>query len=183
MKKLFFTLFFVLVFTGCSFFDKDTNPQIIDSPNEITARAFEFAVLYKESGMPYEYGGQTPVRAAGIDCSGLVVMCYKYAIVDTKYHLIESDMSTAYMYDNSTTHKNVSELRKGDLVYLGPENEYKINHMGLYSHIENGNIYFIDSTQKDTNGDGIDDINGVTLRYYPENDKHFKGFGVMRLAY
>ncbi len=92
-------------------------------------------------------------------------------------------MSTAYMYVYSTTKKTVSELRKGDLVYLGPEEESIINHMGIFSHVENGRIYFIDSTQKDTDGDGTIDINGVTLRSYPEDDRRFKGFGVMKLAY
>ena len=44
-------------------------------------------------------------------------------------------------------------------------------------------IYFIDSTQKDINGDGINDINGVTRRQYNNNDKRFKAFGKMRLMY
>ena len=48
---------------------------------------------------------------------------------------------------------------------------------------DNGKIYFIDSTQKDTNGDGINDIDGVSYRDYPEDDSRFKAFGRMRVKY
>ena len=37
-------------------------------------------------------------------------------------------------------------------------------------------------TQKDTDGDGVDDINGVTERNYEVSDKRLKSFGIMQVA-
>ena len=37
--------------------------------------------------------------------------------------------------------------------------------------------------QEDTNGDGINDIDGVTYRNYSEDDSRFKAFGRMRVKY
>lgn len=53
----------------------------------------------------------------------------------------------------------------------------------MFEKRENGRIYFINSLQKDTNGDGINDINGVTYRDYSENDFSFKAFGRIRVKY
>ncbi len=66
---------------------------------------------------------------------------------------------------------------------MGEAESDKITHIAVFEKTENGIIYFIDSTQKDTNGDGVNDINGVTRRNYSENDKRFKAFGIMRLKY
>ena len=98
--KIVFIFFTVMLF-ACK------NPQEdyseIDAPAEIAERAFKFAELYEEADTEYDLGGQDPARSAiKIDCSGLVVMSYKYAVVDTKYQLLESDMTAAYMYDHCT---------------------------------------------------------------------------------
>ena len=66
---------------------------------------------------------------------------------------------------------------------MGETNSDSVTHIALFDKLENGKIYFIDSTQKDTNGDGVNDIDGVTYRDYSENDSRFKGFGRMRLKY
>lgn len=110
-------------------------------------------------------------------------MSYKYALVDTKYQLLENDMTANYMYQNASTIIDKSNLRKGDLIFMGEADSNKITHIAVFEKSENGIIYFIDSTQKDTNGDGVDDINGVTRRNYSENDKRFKAFGIMRIKY
>ena len=162
----------------------------IDAPAEISERAYIFAELYEQSDTEYHLGGQDPVRAIQIDCSGLIVMCYKYALVDTKYQLLVSDMTANYMYTNASTHIDKADLKKGNLIFMGPTHEddkdadeNEISHIALFDRTENGSLYFIDSTKKDTDGDGIVDIDGVTYRNYPENDKHFKAFGRMRVKY
>ena len=190
--------FRVLVITVLSLFliscnngtEDKTSFTEIDAPAEISERAYSFAELYEQSDTEYHLGGQDPVRAIQIDCSGLIVMCYKYALVDTKYQLLVSDMTANYMYTNASTHIDKADLKKGNLIFMGPTHEddkdadeNEISHIALFDRTENGRLYFIDSTKKDTDGDGIVDIDGVTYRNYPENDKHFKAFGRMRVKY
>ena len=163
--------------------DDKTSFTEIDAPVEISERAYSFAELYEQSDTEYHLGGQDPVRAIQIDCSGLIVMCYKYALVDTKYQLLLSDMSANYMYTNASSHIAKTELKKGNLIFMGEAASNSVTHIALFEKIENGRIYFIDSTQKDTNGDGINDIDGVSYRHYPEDDSRFKAFGRMRVKY
>ena len=170
--------------------DDKTSFTEIDAPDAISERAYSFAELYEQSDTEYHLGGQDPVRAIQIDCSGLIVMCYKYALVDTKYQLLVSDMTANYMYTNASTHIDKADLKKGNLIFMGPTHEddkdadeNEISHIALFEKTENGRIYFIDSTKKDTDGDGINDIDGVTYRDYSEDDSRFKAFGRMRVKY
>ena len=163
--------------------DDKTSFTEIDAPNEISERAYSFAELYEQSATEYHLGGQDPVRAIHIDCSGLIVMCYKYALVDTKYQLLVSDMTANYMYTYASTHIHKADLKKGNLIFMGETNSDSVTHIALFDKLENGRIYFIDSTQKVTNGDGVNDIDGVTYRDYEEDDSRFKAFGRMRLKY
>ncbi len=183
--------FRVLVITVLSLFliscnngtEDKTSFTEIDAPAEISERAYSFAELYEQSDTEYHLGGQDPVRAIQIDCSGLIIMCYKYALVDTKYQLLVSDMTANYMYRNASTHISKSDLKKGNLLFMGEADSSDVTHIALFEKLENGRIYFIDSTQKDTNGDGINDIDGVTYRNYSEDDSRFKAFGRMRVKY
>ena len=168
----------VLPLVSCSSADNFTE---IDCPDEICRRAFRFAELYKETGMGYELGGQSPLRSAGIDCSGLVVMCYKYAVVDTRYHLLFGDASANAIYTNYST--RTENPRQGDLIFMGEADTASVTHIAIFDKIENDKVYFIDSTLKDTDGDGEPDINGVTARNYEKNDNKIKAYGKMRLAY
>ena len=183
MKRLFLLIFSTLLFFSCQH-ETPYDFTEIDTPAEIAERAFKFAELYEQSETIYGLGGQDPVLSAiKIDCSGLIIMSYKYAIVDTKYQLLKNDMTANYMYQNASTIIKKSNIRKGDLIFMGEADSDKITHIAVFDKLENGIIYFIDSTQKDTNGDGVYDINGVTRRNYSESDKRFKAFGIMRLKY
>lgn len=183
MKKTLLLIFATFLFFSCQH-ETPYDFTEIDTPAEIAQRAFNFAELYEQSETVYVLGGQDPARSAiKIDCSGLIIMSYKYALVDTKYQLLENDMTANYMYQNASTIIDKSNLRKGDLIFMGEADSDKITHIAVFEKSENGIIYFIDSTQKDTNGDGVDDINGVTRRNYSENDKRFKAFGIMRIKY
>ena len=179
MKHNILVLLLAIMLTSCN--NYNDNFTEIDCPDEICTRAFKFAELYKETGMQYELGGQSPVRSAGIDCSGLVVMCYKYAVVDTKYHLPFGDASANAIYTNYST--QTEKPRQGDLIFMGEADTASVTHIAIFDKIENDKVYFIDSTLKDTDGDGIYDINGVTARNYEKNDNKIKAYGKMRLAY
>ena len=172
-----FLFCFSILFVSCNFNNDSDDTTEIDCPAEIASRAFRFAELYKDSGTVYELGGQAPVRSAiAIDCSGLVVMCYKYAMVDTKYSLLVSDMTAAYMCESASSHVALEQMRQGDLIFMGEADSSNVSHIALFDRLENGNVYFIDSTEKN-------DISGVTCRYYAASDSRFKSFGVMKIQY
>ena len=179
MQRITFFLLLTILFVSCN--NRENNFTEIDCPDEICARAFKFAELYKETGMQYELGGQSPLRSAGIDCSGLVVMCYKYALVDTKYRLLFGDASVNAIYTNYST--PTKSPRRGDLIFMGKAGTPSVTHIAIFDKIENEKVYFIDSTQKDDNNDGVYEINGVTARNYEKNDGRIKAYGKMRLAY
>ena len=182
--RRFLIAFLTLLLISCNNGTEDkTAFTEIDAPDEISERAYSFAELYEQSDTEYHLGGQDPVRAIQIDCSGLIIMCYKYALVDTKYQLLVSDMTANYMYTNASTHIDKAELKKGNLIFIGEADSDSVTHIALFDKFENGRIYFIDSTQKDTNGDGVNDIDGVTYRNYAEDDSRFKAFGRRRLKY
>lgn len=185
MKIRFYLIFaMIALLVSCDNGSKDERSYTeIDVPDEISERAYSFAELYEQSDTEYHLGGQDPVRAIQIDCSGLIIMCYKYALVDTKYQLLVSDMTANYMYTNASTHIDKADLKKGNLIFMGEAASDSVTHIALFDKLENGRIYFIDSTQKDTNGDGVNDIDGATYRNYEEDDLRFKAFGRMRVKY
>lgn len=178
MRKIFNLSFIFLSFflVSCQNFynTKEKTYTITKASKEIKTRSFEFAKLYSESETEYEWGGQSPLRAIKIDCSGLVVMCYKYALVDTKYSLIENDMTSSYMYEHAAYLTDNPE--QGDLIFMGKIGTDKITHIAIFDREENGEIYFIDSTDN-----GI--INGVSERHYEKTSEKFKAFGIMKLKY
>ena len=184
MKRFFLFLLPLFVLFSCSNISNTTenkNTTKTDCPTEVKQRAFNFAELYAESNTEYELGGQDPVRAIKIDCSGLIVMCYKYAMVDTKYSLLFDDTTAYNMYAKYSTRTETPG--KGDLVFMGESGSNTVTHIAIFEKIENGNVYFIDSTQKDTDGDGTYDINGVTKRSYSTTNDKIKGYGIMRVQY
>ncbi len=169
-------VFLSLFLVSCQdFYNKEEKTcTITPATKEIKTRAFEFAKLYSESETEYQWGGQSPVRAIKIDCSGLVVMCYKYALVDTKYNLIENDMSSSYMYEHATYLTDTPD--HGDLIFMGEIGTDKITHIAIYDREENGEIYFIDATNNES-------VNGVSERHYEKTSEKFKAFGIMKLKY
>ncbi len=173
LRNIFLLAVALAMFDGC----RKTGQ--LDAPEEIRARALEFAGLYAQSETEYEMGGQDPLRVVRIDCSGLVVMCYKYALVDTGYGLPFEDASAAAMYDLYS--RNTDSPVAGDLIFMGAPESADITHITLFQEKKDGIIYFIDSTKKPAEGD-YPEVNGVSERHYPEGDPHFKSFGVMQVV-
>ena len=181
LKKILFIIAISFLFFSCEFFLDTTTPinyltyTIIDAPDEVAQRAFKFAQLYEQEDTVYEWGGQEPLRSAiGIDCSGLVVMCYKYAMVDTVYELLSSDMTAQNIYDRASRRISVSNARKGDLIFIGTEGSSAVTHIGLFEKYENNKVYFIDSSEGK---------NGVHYSEYQVDNKKIKGYGVMKVKY
>lgn len=175
MKRFLF-VFLSLFLISCTLESNEEKFTEIEAPAEIVNRAFKFAEIYEESDTKYLLGGQDAARAIYIDCSGLVVMSYKYAMVDTKYQLLVSDMTSNYMYKNASKIIDVNNAIQGDLIFMGESDSAEVTHIAMFDHLENGIVYFIDSTKKD-------DIDGVSRRSYSVDDKRFKAFGRMRIKY
>lgn len=182
MKKslLFFGLV-ILTLSSCSFefltgIRYVTSPfTTIDCPTEIISRAFKFAELYEKEDTVYEWGGEDPLRnTIGIDCSGLVIMCYKYAMVDTEYKLLNEDMTAQNIHDYASTKKSVGTVQKGDLVFIGPEGSKEITHIGFFQKYEDNIVYILDSSSGS---------NGVHYNTYSVDSKKIKGYGRMRVKY
>lgn len=182
MKKslLFFGLV-ILIFPSCSFEFLTgiryvtSSFTTIDCPTEIISRAFKFAELYEKEDTVYEWGGEDPLRnTIGIDCSGLVIMCYKYAMVDTEYKLLNEDMTAQNIHDYASTKKSVGTVQKGDLVFIGPEGSKEITHIGFFQKYEDNIVYILDSSS---------DSNGVHYNTYSVDSKKIKGYGRMRVKY
>lgn len=184
MRRFIFGVFVSLCLCGCftgspkeeeqaTSENKTNSTNIIDCPENIANRAFYFAELYEKEDTVYEWGEQDPLRAVKLDCSGLVIMCYTYALVGTKYSLLLPDMASSYICEKASTHVQLENMRQGDLLFMGEEGDSKIvSHIALFDCVENGNIYFIDCT---------DSINKVSRRFYPKDDSRFKYFGMMQL--
>lgn len=183
MRKL-FIIFISLIFTSCcTSYIKEYKE--IECPNEVCDKVIYFAELYKESCTEYKLGSQDSLieKPIFIDCSGLVIMCYKYSLVDTDYELYKPDMLSKYIYDNASYKKDIDSMRKGDLIFMGEIGTEKVTHIAIFNGVKDCYIYFIDSTQKDIDNNGSYEINGVTERCYKIGDSRFKSFGSMKLLY
>jgi hypothetical protein len=152
--------------------------QQLDAPVVLRARALGFAKQYAAADTIYLWGGQDPLRVIRIDCSGLVVMCYKYALADTGYALQFSDATAGDMHDYYS--RETDNPLPGDLVFMGSADETAVSHIALFKEKKGGRIYFIDSTEKDAEGE-YPAVNGVSERNYPEDDPRFKSFGIMQI--
>ena len=92
------------------------------------------AVTYK--GVPYRYGGMTK---RGMDCSGLIYTSFKQRNVT-----VPRTSGELYRKSRDISLRNV---KRGDLLFFKTSRKRgKVNHVGLVTSIDNGNIKFIHST-------------------------------------
>ena len=184
MKKIIGMLLVGMLFFSCSLApDEVACGQIVDCPEAIAAKAFYFAEQYRDTETVYVWGGQDGLRAAlALDCSGLVVRCYGYAVEDSAYWLLFDDASSADFYERYARLVPLAELRQGDLLFMGEQSTDTVTHIALFDRLDGEELYFIDSTQKDTDGDGKNDIDGVTERHYACDDERIKAFGILQVG-
>lgn len=148
--------------------------SLIPCPAETANSALDFATEYSQNVTEYELGGQDMLRSIKLDCSGLIVNCYKYATYQTEYTLPFTDAAVINFFEKYTIKTNVP--RPGDILFMG-DNRNQPTHMGFFVRDDNEYIYFIDSTYKPEEG-----INGVSERFYHREDKRFLSFGVLLLG-
>ncbi|WP_018341406.1 C40 family peptidase [Cytophaga aurantiaca] len=116
---------------------KETTKGNIHESSEKADKVIKAARSY--IGTPYKYGGTS---RAGMDCSGLMLLCFKEVNIDLPRTSIEqSNVGTSIKY---------ADLRPGDLVFFtDKKGNSKVVHAGLVSKV-NGprDVKFIHSSTK-----------------------------------
>ena len=119
--------FFAFIYISCN--STFLNEKLYPIPDDIKDRVVYFAQKYTEANTEYEWGGNDALRAIKIDCSGLVVMCYKYALVHTEYELPFWDSTVNDMHTNWTI--ATQNPSPGDLIFMGDANSNTLTHMAI----------------------------------------------------
>jgi len=174
MKRKYNYIVLVIFFLICSC--ATNNPgilySVLECPENIRERVAFYAQEYAQRDTWFEWGGRDYLEKEGkleVDCSGLIVRVYQYAVKDTKYTLLFEDTNVSSLYTYFTI--PIDTPTPGDLIFMGTIANNPPTHMGIFVGEDNGNIYFIDSTLKEE-----DKIDGVTLRYYAKDDPKFLFF-------
>ncbi|QQO10535.1 NlpC/P60 family protein [Breznakiella homolactica] len=158
---------------GCGSGISAANPELAACSGAVAERALQYAHQYVSAETEYEYGGQDPLRAIKIDCSGLVVNCYAYAAADAGYRLPFGDAAVIDFFTRWSV--PADKPRPGDLIFMG-DDPSRPSHIALFVTEESGEIFFIDATYQPENS-----INGVSLRSYPAGDSRVLSFGIILL--
>ena len=93
MKKKILLFIFIIIIISCQ------SPFFIST--EIGSKVVSYAYQYVNANTKYVWGGRDPLHKeiVNIDCSGLVVQCYRYAIADNiKYDLLFRDANVQDMF-------------------------------------------------------------------------------------
>ena len=148
-----------------------------DSIDYIRSKALEYAKWYCKEDTKYVYGGQDPIpRVLRVDCSGMVINCYIYAVENTKYELPFKDengkIDTTAAKLHSTYSYHTDTPQPGDMIFMGEANSSKISHIGIFVKKSGSTIYFIDAT----------DGKGVSQRSYDKSNSKIKGYGQIKLV-
>ena len=150
--------------------NQEENTPEDDTIDYIRNQVLEYAELYCKADTEYVWGGQDTLRSIKVDCSGMVINCYKYGIKGTNYKLLFDDTTSSNLYSKFTNH--TTNPKPGDLIFMGDKNSSTINHVGIFVKFDNEYVHFIDATE------GI----GVSKRKYQKSNKVIKGYGEMKFS-
>jgi murein DD-endopeptidase / murein LD-carboxypeptidase len=106
--------------------EKNNNSGINPVRLSIVEKAKEFI------GTPYRYGGTT---TNGLDCSGLTCNSYKKAEIELPRRSIDQS--------NEGIKIKKSKAKPGDLIFFKTSRRNVINHVGIITENNNGDISFI----------------------------------------
>ena len=156
-----------------------TRYRVTDCPPEIRKKAVLYAVKYVERETVWAWGGRDYLEDEGIlslDCSGLIVRAFQYAVKGTKYSLLFEDAPLSAFYEYFTV--PIDTLTPGDIIFMGTSMLAPPSHISIFVNMDNANIYFIDATLKEEEG-----INGATLRHYSKDDPRFLYYARLLVKY
>ena len=122
----------------------------LEIPDQLFQRGFQ------QIGSRYQTGGTSP---GAFDCSGLMIYIYNDSGV-------KLPRTSAEQSRFGTRIKN-SEAQKGDLIFFSTNGSGNVNHVGMVTENEEGNIKFIHSS---VHGGVI--ISSLSEGYYSKKIKH-----------
>ena len=136
-KRIIFLLMFLLVgyllLTNKEGFN-ETNIEVVKKGNPLLDKLLETAHSYE--GTPYKFGGTS---FAGMDCSGLVYTSYK------SLNITLARSSKNMFFEGKEV--DLNEIKQGDLLFFDIDKfQGKVNHVGLVTSIDNGEVFFMHST-------------------------------------
>lgn len=146
MKQLIFLLVLMLGFGSCksskvvikkSNASKTTTKTRTSKPTEGDEKAINIINKAKQfEGVRYKYGGTTK---KGIDCSGLIHTAFKTE--DILLPRTTKDLSVTGDWID------LKQVKKGDLLFFATrKNSRKVNHVGIVTSSQVGQVEFIHST-------------------------------------
>ena len=135
MKRQLFLLIILIVFVVFGYVkQEENNTSIVQFETTKIAKIIDVANSYV--GVSYRAGGTTP---NGMDCSGLINTSFKQIGINLPRS--SSTMST------KGTKVNLENVQPGDLLFFDISRlEGEVNHVGLVTSVDNGDIRFIHST-------------------------------------
>lgn len=161
----------VLLLCSCATANTGVLYSVAECPVAIREKAVYFAQEYLKRNALFEWGGRDFLEKDGIlevDCSGLIVRVFQYAVRESRYTLLFKDTNVSSLYEYFTI--QVDKPSPGDLIFMSTNNIYP-THMSIFTGMDDENIFFIDSTLKEDDG-----IFGVTLRSYKKDDPRFLSY-------
>ena len=113
---------------------KPNETEIIEKKVTIADKIVWTAVTYK--GVPYRFGGMSK---RGMDCSGLIFTSFQQRNVS-----IARSSQEMYRQGESIS---LREVQRGDLLFFKTSRRRgRVNHVGLVTSVDNGDVRFIHST-------------------------------------
>jgi len=172
-----------VVFSSCATSGPTVKYTVIDCPKSIREKAVVFAETYLDRETVYALGGRDYLEKEGVlevDCSGFIVRVFQYAVKDTKYSLLFNDANVSALFANFTT--PVKEPTPGDFIFMGDPKAPFPTHMSIYLRMDEEDIYFMDATEKDAEGE-YPAVSGVSVRHYPKDDIRFLSYARLLVKY
>jgi len=138
-KRLFLFLLCLPLLTSCGSSKYTPNPIIIGESSTAAHAATKATSIIDTAksfeGTRYKFGG---TDKKGMDCSGLVYTSFKGENIELPR--ISRDMAT------QGVNVELKDVIEGDLLFFKTSRKNSINHVGLVTEINDGQVYFIHST-------------------------------------
>ena len=155
---------------------EEVQPQSIFMNEKLGKKIYKEAENYLKKDTVYKNAGKgEDDKSILIDCSGLIVDCYKKVLEDSDFILPFSDATANELYSLYTD--STTTPHKGDLIFMTYNEEKTVSHVGIVEEIKKDTVYFIDATPNEENKSG----KAVNKRKYKTDDPKIISYGIMKL--